>query len=512
MENLSREQLECLEKEIHRRKANTKVHIQYTDVIVIGNGPSGICLSYMLSGNLPHYNGLTHPDEYLQMRLEKEPNNSIIEQDLEFLSDGLEGRSSNPVGLLFDTLTHPAADLGMESESLLEWKLHKEEAVPHVVLGKRAPGGVWQMLDGDMQTISLGNWMELPGMSFKEWRRKHKREHFKKKGKNSRKCCGERGLIKDVRNYYVDYVNENNLAANFHNYTTVTSVERVLDVPHSIDSESGEQIPCSGNHCGKCKWEVRGYCLKEDECGEIVCEDFCYRAPNVVLATGTHDAPNKLHAPGENFPYVEHSVRDLETLVNSGEVAPNRDPLVVIGAGLSAADAILAAEENGIPIVHIFRTDVQDPAIIYRTLPKTLYPEYHHIHNLMNETETQDGYKAFSMHSVTEFTEDKKVIIHDHNTKLETIVQASKVLVQIGSNPRLSFMPQGGKNLGVVRDMNIQPKHNPIAVDQYTYQSTYASGLYAMGPLVGDNFVRFLQGGALGIVSHLWRKRHPECM
>jgi len=30
--------------------------------------------------------------------------------------------------------------------------------------------------------------------------------------------------------------------------------------------------------------------------------------------------------------------------------------------------------------------------------------------------------------------------------------------------------------------------------------------------LVGDNFVRFLQGGALGIVSHLWRKRHPECM
>ena len=32
-------------------------------------------------------------------------------------------------------------------------------------------------------------------------------------------------------------------------------------------------------------------------------------------------------------------------------------------------------------------------------------------------------------------------------------------------------------------------------------------GLYAMGPLVGDNFVRFLQGGALGITSHILRKR-----
>lgn len=29
------------------------------------------------------------------------------------------------------------------------------------------------------------------------------------------------------------------------------------------------------------------------------------------------------------------------------------------------------------------------------------------------------------------------------------------------------------------------------------------SGLYAMGPLVGDNFVRFLQGGALAITSNI---------
>jgi hypothetical protein len=32
-------------------------------------------------------------------------------------------------------------------------------------------------------------------------------------------------------------------------------------------------------------------------------------------------------------------------------------------------------------------------------------------------------------------------------------------------------------------------------------------GVYAMGPLVGDNFVRFLQGGALAITADILRKR-----
>ena len=66
-------------------------------------------------------------------------------QDLEFLSSGLEGRSSNPVALLFDNLTHPDADIGMENASILEWRHHTEKALDHVVLGKMPVGGAWQV-------------------------------------------------------------------------------------------------------------------------------------------------------------------------------------------------------------------------------------------------------------------------------------------------------------------------------------------------------------------------------
>ena len=52
----------------------------------LGNGPSGISLSYMLSGNWPYYTGESE-DELLHTRLQQEPDLSLVEQDLAFLSD-----------------------------------------------------------------------------------------------------------------------------------------------------------------------------------------------------------------------------------------------------------------------------------------------------------------------------------------------------------------------------------------------------------------------------------------
>lgn len=48
---------------------------------------------------------------------------------------------------------------------------------------------------------------------------------------------------------------------------------------------------------------------------------------------------------------------------------------------------------------------------------------------------------------------------------------------------------------------------NPVDVDVFSHQCTAVPGLYAMGPLIGDNFVRFIQGGALAITNHAQRKR-----
>lgn len=87
-----------------------------------GNGPSGISLSYMLAGNLPFVISNAHPDEMFAARLEPVVGKCLIHQNLGELSLGLEGRTTNPVSLLLDALVHPCADIGLEMESLVEWR------------------------------------------------------------------------------------------------------------------------------------------------------------------------------------------------------------------------------------------------------------------------------------------------------------------------------------------------------------------------------------------------------
>lgn len=60
-----------------------------------------------------------------------------------------------------------------------------------------------------------------------------------------------------------------------------------------------------------------------------------------------------------------------------------------------------------------------------------------------------------------------------------------------------------GIGLGLDPAKPIDSKTNQIDVDRYTYavQNIPFKGIYAMGPLVGDNFVRFIPGGALAITA-----------
>lgn len=83
------------------------------------------------------------------------------------------------------------------------------------------------------------------------------------------------------------------------------------------------------------------------------------------------------------------------------------------------------------------------------------------------------------------------------------------IVVLIGASPNLDFLEDEGRELGIIPDETIS-RNNPVDIDLFSHESVRQSGIYALGPLVGDNFVRFLQGGALAITSHILKKRKQK--
>lgn len=92
------------------------------------------------------------------------------------------------------------------------------------------------------------------------------------------------------------------------------------------------------------------------------------------------------------------------------------DPILVVGAGLSAADAIMAARFRGIPVLHAFRDSSKDWNNEKQTfdrlkwLPVSIYPEYHKVYEMMADGGTNYPlYKAlpgFTLMDVNETSKD----------------------------------------------------------------------------------------------------------
>ena len=103
---------------------------------------------------------------------------------------------------------------------------------------------------------------------------------------------------------------------------------------------------------------------------------------------------------------------------------------------------------------------------------------------------------------------DRKCVLESDSGE-QTVVQVSKVLVLIGAHPNLSFLDDNGRSLGINPEEPISCRRNPIEVDPFTNEVVAADGpgMYAMGPLIGENFVRFLKGGALAIASDFAKRQ-----
>lgn len=106
------------------------------------------------------------------------------------------------------------------------------------------------------------------------------------------------------------------------------------------------------------------------------------------------------------------------------------------------------------------------------------------------------------------FRPDRKCVL-ELDSGQQIVLQISRALVLIGALPNLSFLREHGRPLGLNPKETITCRRNPIDVDPFTNGVLAAEGpgMYAMGPLVGENFVRFLKGGALAIATDLNKKR-----
>lgn len=478
------------------------------EVVVIGNGPSAIVLSYILSGHVPIWNGCPVSNDYLNMKLEQYVKDSpLLDQDLEFLSDGLEGRSRNPVSLLIDNLMHPDADLGARLQSKIKWRQDPSAKVDHLCLGRGGVGGVWnQLTSKQLKTVSMADWMELPNYPMETFRRQRQASRCRAAMKNeaSSSLSAEinplRATYEEVRAYYIYYVKRHGLANHFRNGYEVTSITRCcVDAPFYDDQAEEIRTP-------EPLWAIRGY-------EEQTKKPFVIYSKYVVLATGLcQKVTRPLVIPDEQASQAITftSLNEMENLIIKEKRLTNMSkPLLVVGCGLTAIDVLLLCQQYSIPVVHVFRRAVDDHELALNQLPANLYPEYERIRELIRQSSSSTSssssswsYRCHPQSEIISISEDGKVQIR-HLRHQQTIDYDISLVARLtGSDVSVPFLLSS-----TASSTSLTTKKNTgLNINPYTYECSDWENLYAIGPLAGDKLVRFLQGGALACAASLVKK------
>jgi len=304
------------------------------DVVIIGNGPSALILSYILHGNIPYYKSSTpHPDPILHNKLLKSP--CLLDLDVHGLTSHFGASRLSyttqalPINVLLDTLIRPLADtepgvLG----TCVEWRHEPEREIGHVILGNTAQaGGQWAdnpvEASWDIAALSYAEMLSLPGYSLEE--------HYKKIGREQPSDF-YRPTRRDIADYLAAYPGAVGISDAIWNGTVAQNITR---------TEYGFHI---GSPDLRCR--------------------------NLVLASGI-------------FSHLLPARPQLLPLLQLPDHSNDREPpLLVVGSGFTAADIIISTLPRR-KIIHIFKWSPENRPSPLRACHADAYPDYAGVYRRM---------------------------------------------------------------------------------------------------------------------------------
>ena len=448
-------------------------------------------LSYILHGHCPVYaSEPTHPDALLHAKLMRDGASELLDVDVSSLTEHFAASRLSystqalSVNVLLDTLVRPSSDVEEgcgEPVTNLQWRHEPAMAVPHLVVGNASqPGGQWASDDlaneeeggsEDIQTLSYGSMLSLPGYSYAE---------------HHRRIMGNdlAPFSRPARREFSDYLRA---------YPKAVNIDSVFR--------------CGENVSGVYRMEEGGFHIRSHN---IKCQ-------RLVLASGIFSEPI---AP----PPLLEPLLPLHP-------APESWPLLVIGSGFSAADAIIAASPEQ-KIIHAFKWDPDGRPSPLHGCHQQAYPEYGGIYRLMkrwalSSESNQSLARSKRRASLTPFLTSRNwdeiyeglanvqivdvEMLHDEEAALVTFRrqedgslfsrQVRGLVYAVGRRGNLDYLDHS-----LLSEVIEHPTVDVQSLRGKAYDDLQvARDVFIIGSLTGDSLIRFAYGGCVYTAGKLIR-------
>jgi hypothetical protein len=429
---------------------------------------------------VPYYTG-GHKDALLDSRLRRLPNLLHITPEIwaHFGSSLRYSTTALPVNTLLDTLIRPNADTELNFNSFVKWRYQPELAIPHVVFVKESQcGGVWvDSPDGegdDAGTLSYAEMLSLPGYSFQD--------HFRSLYDRDLPEL-ERPSKADVASYFASYPAAVGIASSFRLNSAVSNICRTK--------------------------------------GGFFIQPFSLVCKQLVLATGIFD--HTISPPG---PLA------LLTKLNNPKL-----PVLVVGSGYSAADAIVSTAPTQ-PIIHVFRWYPKKKPSPLQGCHSQAYPEYARIYRQMKEAAGASKSSIGAMRKRTKSilgqrdwktsyeglsnAQVESVSLENHEAKVKIRLENGQVEERrvgaldyfVGRRGSLSYLDASLRREVVPPEWRADPANSTEFVSGRTLRSQVeadtevAPAVYVIGSLTGDSLIRHAFGTCIQTASHLIERCH----